>query len=253
MKDEDKYFLACLEEYKTLREESKQASINMISSMSIGIGIAVVATVAGISFLTDKNNSLTPQNLIFPLSLFGLIVPFLLFLITAFWLGELARFKRAGNYICFIETKISMLLNQFYKNNLEKSWKISQKYIEDRLKVDYSISELGRPLQWEIWLRSFEKEKVLSTSGHMKWIYRLRAGLLFFAFYGTIFYGFWLIGHFLTIGLLQLSFGISVLITLMIIMAIIYLIIFIILGKQLGIKQEPIVLSELFSSFTNNK
>ena len=47
MEGQEKYFTACLEEYKTLREESKQTSINMISSMTIGVGIAAVSTVAG--------------------------------------------------------------------------------------------------------------------------------------------------------------------------------------------------------------
>jgi hypothetical protein len=248
MEDEEKYFNACLEEYKTLREESEQASINMISSMSIGLGTAAIATIYGFSFLTDKNNySISAQNLLFPLTIFCLIVPFLLFLITAFWLGELARFKRAGNYICFIEAKISLLLNKFYKTSIETKWKEIQPEIEEKLKMTKTKSEIGRPLQWEIWLRSFtddkNSKKILTTSGHMKWIYNIRAILLLFSFCSIILFGFWLVITFYSI-LSLLSF--IILVVSMTVLTFFYLVLFFTFGKQLGIKQGPVILSKLF-------
>ena len=105
MEDVDKYFNACLEEYKTLREESKQASINMISSMTIRLGTATIATIAGISFLTDKIYSISPQNLFFPLSIFCVIVPFLLLLIYYFLVRRISSFKTSWELHLFYRSK----------------------------------------------------------------------------------------------------------------------------------------------------
>ena len=119
--------------------------------------------------------------------------------------------------------------------------------IEAKLKMSVTKSEIGRPLQWEIWLRSFGNEKnsknFLTTSGHMKWIYNLRAGLLLFSFYVTILYGFWLV---LTFASIISPLSVIILIILMLMFSIIYLILFLKIGLQLGVEQEPIILSELF-------
>jgi hypothetical protein len=158
-KEKEMYLNACLEEYKSIREESRQASINMIRTLSIGIGATTIAVIASFNIF-DKVITLSGYNLIIVLSIFCVILPFLIALITAFWLGELARFKRAGNYICFIETKVSMLLDEYYNKKIKNKWEDIQNIIEKKLKVTNTISELGRPLQWEIWLRSFKKKQI---------------------------------------------------------------------------------------------
>ncbi len=163
----DNYLMACIEEYKTLREESRQASVNMITSMSIGIGVAALAMVTGITSTSSASESAIPIVI-----LCG-IIPFLLALITSFWLGEAARFKRAGDYICFIEFKISIILDEFYANNIEKKWKENQEKFETELKIPHTKLPLGRPMQWEHWLRDV---------GHMKSLYAFRLGLLIIAF-----------------------------------------------------------------------
>jgi len=174
-KDKEMFLNACFEEYKTLREESKQASINMITSMSIGIGVAAIAMVTGItSFKGD-----VPESIISLYILCG-IIPFLIALITSFWLGEAARFKRAGDYICFIESKISIILDEIYQDNIKEKWSEIQKEIESYLKIQNSKLPLGRPMQWEHWLRDV---------GHMKGLYIFRLGLLILAFIGPMVIG----------------------------------------------------------------
>ena len=116
-KEKEMYLNACLEEYKTLREESRQASINMITSLAIGLGVTIFLALSGVNLFVD-GFTLTPGEIYYLLCVFCIILPLLLGLIIALWLGELARFKRAGNFICFIEEKISMLLNDFYETRL---------------------------------------------------------------------------------------------------------------------------------------
>ena len=252
------FFIACLEEYKSIRGESREASINMIRSLSIGIGSAAIAVIASFNFFNGVN-FLTGYNLIIILSIFCIIMPFLLALITAFWLGELARFKRAGNYICFIEAKVSMLLDDYYNNKIKNKWEKIQNIIERDLNVTNTLSELGRPIQWEIWLRSpeekfvsdsfYEKIKqfikqLFSTSGHMKWIYLTRLALLVVSFTIALFVGFKLvINSYTQISLL--TFYLFVI--WMIIIGGAYFVFVIKISRKLGIKQGPIILSKIFS------
>ncbi len=100
------------------------------------------------------------------------IIPFLITLITTFWLGELARFKRAGDYICFIEYKISLILDEFYNSKIKDTWKDKQKALESISELNQSILPLGRPMLWELWLRDV---------GHMRRLYYFRFLLIFFA------------------------------------------------------------------------
>jgi hypothetical protein len=260
-KDKEMYLNACLEEYKSIREESRQASVNMFRSLSIGIGAAAIAIVASFNFI-NKIIDLSGYELIIILSIFCVIVPFLLALITVFWLGELARFKRAGNYLCFIEAKVSLLFDDYYNQKVKNKWEKIQKSIEEKLNVKETFSELGRPIQWEIWLRSFEKKKYSNysnkknkrraffTSGHMKWIYITRLALLALSFYITLFVGIKLVNY----SDMQVSSETSLLFNLwMVIIGLIYFIFVFIISIDLGIKQGPITLSKIFSEIKTNE
>lgn len=251
IQDKEFFLKACFEEYKSLREESRQASVNMISSISIGMGAAALVTVAGITSWVDDQSNV-------PLFVFLFIIPLLLAVILSFWLGEAARFMRVGDYICFIELKVSMLLNGFYNNNIENNsseikWSEIQYNIENRLKLPHTDLKMGRPMLWEQWLRKIWKAskakkslaRFFSTSGHMPWIYALRLGLqliiLDFSL-GIGIYRLWIYNGFENINNTQWAIIIS------------FLGIFILFNwfvinqsRKLIIKKDPIDLNELLS------
>ena len=251
------YLNACFEEYKALRNEIRQASVNMITSLSIGIGGSALLALASFNLFGSSTSTINSNNLIMLLSTFCILIPLLLGLVTAFWLGEVTRLKQIGNYLCFIEAKISMLLDDFYKNKIEKKWPKIQTNIERKLKIPHTKSELGRPLQWETWLRSFKSDKIFSTSGHMKWIYMIRLGLLFVSFSLAWLFGLYLIletyifnstdqfnyltPSFYLFGFCLFSSGI------------LYFYVVLKTSLRLAVKQEPIFLSEIFSLNKNNE
>ncbi len=256
-KELGEYLNACFEEYRILREEIKQCSINMITSLSIGIGGSAILALVSLNLFGGDIPTNNSNDLIILLSTFCIIIPFLLGLVTAFWLGEVTRLKQMGNYLCFNETKISMLLDDFYKNRIEKKWQKIQTNIERKLKIPHTKSELGRPLQWEIWLRSFDSNKFFSTSGHMKWIYLIRLGVLFISFTLSWLFGLYLIletyifnstdqfnylvPSFYLFGFCIFSSGV------------IYFYVVSKISYRLAVKQEPIILSEIFSLNKNNE
>src|SRR6266516_2526583 len=100
------YIALVTEEYKTLRDESKQASVNMWTAVQWG-AVFIGATIGlGLTQWT-AGGPITPLA-------FDIVVPSFSGFIMAFWLGEAARFKRVGDYLCLVEQKLSFLLEQHH-------------------------------------------------------------------------------------------------------------------------------------------
>jgi len=267
------YITATLEEYKTLRDESRQCSINMFSVFSIGLG--AIGIIAAVGF-----NLLKGETVVIALLIFYLFIPILSIAIAFLWIGEAARFKRAGDYICFIEVKLSLLLKR--TNNKEiisfsNNWSSYQEKIEEKLKFEQHVPiDLSDPLAWERWLRgvplredfSLKKfppislknffpdikgwfahlEKQFILTGHLGWVYKLRLG----TFLSLSILG-WLIACIFTF-----YYGQWLFILLAIITAIFYYIAWRIIygiGKKIAVKTEPITVNDLAEKTTpkNNR
>jgi len=180
MTDEQKIYLAILmEEYKTLRDESKQASINMFTAFRWAG--AVVGAVFGAGFLAWYH-----KLHFVVLIIFFVLVPALSAFSAFLWLGEAIRHKRVGDYICFIEQKAALFLESFaITKEFRETWNKLQCKMEKDLNLTHSIF-LTDPLNWEQWLRaertvhkSFFKS-LFKLEGHLALIYILR--LLTFPF-----------------------------------------------------------------------
>ncbi len=167
MDDPKNYLFALVEEYKSLRDESKQASINMFAAFQWGA--AVLGVIIAAAFTQwGKQDAVV-------LLTFYLIVPILSAMTLFLWLGEATRFRRVGDYICLLEQKAGIILNDFKQhNNVENIWSANVTKIEDSLKMPHSELDLSDPLVWEQWLRDMKDKS--PTTGHIEWIYKIRFG-----------------------------------------------------------------------------
>jgi len=96
------YVTVALEEYKALRDESKQCGINILNCFSFGL--------AAIAVLSSGRFAVWDKNPIFSLVVFYGFIPIVIAFSTLIWLGEAFRFDRVGKYLCFIEIKLSLLI-----------------------------------------------------------------------------------------------------------------------------------------------
>jgi len=168
------YIDVTLEEYRTLRNESRQCSINMFTALYIGLGIIGIILAVGLPLLTEK-------TIIIGLVIFYLFIPILAIGVAFLVLGEAVRFKRVGDYICFIEIKLSTLFKGIPQKKIE-NWTSCQKIIENKLSFPHVSIDLSEPLIWERWLRCSSVDecpkKIFTLTGHLNWAYALRIGLL---------------------------------------------------------------------------
>lgn len=171
MDHEQFYWSMVAEEYKTLRDESKQASINMYSAMQWGATFVGVAMAAGFSQWGKSAGVIA--------AVFLLLVPLLSAIAMVLWLGEAIRFKRVGDYISMLEQKFGLLFDASADQHpLNTEWSLIQRELEKRLNLVESPLLLYDPLGWEQWLRNTRRERkgslILETSGHQTLIYLLR-------------------------------------------------------------------------------
>ena len=99
--DTELYWKMLGEEYKTLREESRQISVNMFVALQIGTALVAVVMAAGFSVWGEDHTAV--------IVIFFVLVPLLGSLALFLWLGEMLRFKRVGDYLCFVEAKVGKL------------------------------------------------------------------------------------------------------------------------------------------------
>lgn len=182
--DNIKQYLSILaEEYKSLRDESKQASINMFDALRWGAAVLGVVIAAG---FTQWNK----QHAVVLLT-FYIVIPVLSAMAMFLWLGEAARFKRVGDYICLIEQKAGMILDVFKQQNaVKEKWGALQKQIEEKIAISHSSLDLSDPLAWEQWLKDMKGKG--PTEGHLAWLYKIRIAffplLMLFSFLTGTYY-----------------------------------------------------------------
>jgi len=169
MEDIKEYLSIVAEEYKSLRDEIKQASINMFSSLNWGAAILGLVIAAG---FTQWNKQHAVVLLIFFIftPLFSAMTMFL-------WLGEAVRFKRAGDYICLIEQKAGMVLDDVkQKYSIKENWDQLKRHIEESIRIPSTSNDLdlSDPLAWEQWLKDMKGKG--PTVGHLAMIYKIRLG-----------------------------------------------------------------------------
>ena len=169
------YIDITLEEYKSLRNESRQCSANTFTALYIGFGAIGILCAVGFPLLNGEKT--VDSGLI----IFGLFVPIIALGISFLILAEATRLKRVGDYICFIEIKLSSLFKEITEKNI-KNWTSCQKIIENKLLYPHVYIDLSEPLIWERWLRCSSADecpkKIFTLTGRSNWAYKLRIGLL---------------------------------------------------------------------------
>ena len=166
------YLASIYEEYKTIRDESKQASINMFTSLQWG-GVTIGVVLAAVLSKGD-NASIPLISFVF--------IPLLAGATLVLWLGEAIRLKRAGDYICFIEQKVSLLFDDFRnRSGITSYFNEWQETLTASFQLTPSDVDLSEPMAWEQWLKDMkdrEKSKHNSTEGHQKYIYLYRLAFI---------------------------------------------------------------------------
>jgi len=179
------YIALATEEYKTLRDESKQSNINMWTAMQWGGALIGVTIGVGLS-------QWTAPSPVTPLA-FDIVVPTFSAFIMIFWLGEAARLKRAGDYLCLVEQKLSLLLENSMPQVLRSTWPEIQRRAELalHLREDDPTEDddlvLADPLAWEQWLRLRRGRSIID--GHLEKLFQLRL-----AFFLALSWGSWSFG-----------------------------------------------------------
>ncbi|GAG99560.1 unnamed protein product, partial [marine sediment metagenome] len=190
------YIDVALEEYRTLRNESRQCSVNMFTALYIGLAIIGIILAVGLPLLIE-------ETIIIGLLILYLFVPTLAIGVAFLVLGEAVRFKRVGDYICFIEAKLTLLFKESYGVKIE-NWDSWQREIEKALLLTHIPIDISNPLAWERWLRGAPKESFLNNlrdsllclrhlkdwaqllaclkvqfplTGHLGWVYGIRIGI----------------------------------------------------------------------------
>lgn len=165
MKNAEQYLSLLIEEYKSLRDESIKTSENMFAALRWGAAVLGVVIAAGFT-QWNKQHAVV-------LLIFYIIVPLLSGMSMFLWLGEAVRFKRVGDYICFIEQKAGMIIDDFKsQTNINEKWKMLQQEIEKNLLMHHSTLDMSDPLVWEQWLREMKGKSI--TEGHLTLIYLIR-------------------------------------------------------------------------------
>jgi hypothetical protein len=144
------------EEYKTVREESKQAELNTFAALQWGATLIAFAAGAGLTQWGVNNRGAVV------VTAFVLLIP--VFSVASFylWLGEALRMKRAGDYLCIIEARVEASFEADTKKWSHKQ----QMEAEAALGLAHGKHLLQSPLNWERWLRSSRRSFWdLKTSG----------------------------------------------------------------------------------------
>jgi hypothetical protein len=250
MTDDDKAYLsATLEEYKTLRDESKQASINMFAALQLGAGFVGVVLAAGITQWG--------RSAVISVAVFMVLVPLLATFSMFIWLGEAIRLKRAGDYLAFLEQKVGLLFSTSgaEPHLMKERVLILQQEAAAKLGLMNSPIALIDPLGWEQWLRNARsRATIFSTSGHQRLVYGVR--LVFFPLITLVSYGiglYYVVQHEI-VGTDVLSLRIAYLLLaglfgfLMIVVSIVF---GILIARKLDAKAEPIHRDRLFAGTPN--
>jgi hypothetical protein len=153
------YWSIAVEEYKAVRDESKQAELNTFTALQWGAVLLSGLSAAG---FTQWSHSAFIVEAVF----LG-FVPLLAIASLYIWIGEVVRMKRAGDYLCLIEDKMAILTRDDTLMPDMPNWSEARKDVEIWLRLRDSQMSLRDPLNWERWLRRTRPPVwALSSSGH---------------------------------------------------------------------------------------
>lgn len=137
------------EEYKTVRDESKQAEINTFTALQWGATLVVFAAGAGLT-----QWGIVGRDAVV-VSAFTIFIP--LFGLSSFyvWLGEVLRIQRAGNYLFLLEQKVATLIPTSLSTS---EWTLPvQRKAERAVGLTESEALIGL-LNFESWLRQTRRD-----------------------------------------------------------------------------------------------
>lgn len=163
---------AVLHEYDSIREESMQSSQHQNRLLQWG-----ATALAG--FYTFSFGAWT-SNLFLTLATLLFLIPTLSATLFTLWLSEVARMKRAGEYLCVLEHKLSLAIRQ------PQISIGSPESIEVTVDLCVDRELLAMPLSWEHWLRAPSSSRQL---GHLGWKYLYTANVLRFAGFVSLLLG----------------------------------------------------------------
>lgn len=168
--DQNDYLSMIKMEYGAMREEIHLSHSHIF--IILQLFFPIVGVLLGVAVDHADNREILN-------SVLSLMIPMISLSSITFVLSESIRMKRAGDYICVLESKVDLLKLQHQEPN--KSW---QKNIEKELNLQNSNVSLFRPLAFESWIRSFPDKH--TPYGRASYILQLRFIIFFLVLVGSI-------------------------------------------------------------------
>jgi len=151
-------------EYSAMREEIRISHTHIF--VILQLYFPVIGVLIGIG-VENKGNRIILYFIL------AILIPTISLSSIIFILSESLRMKRAGDYICILESKTKKV-NVFF-NKFDDKW---QKNVEDNLKIAHSSVNLLEPLGFERWIRNLTSKKKVFY-GRASLILQLRFIILF--------------------------------------------------------------------------
>jgi len=167
MEKEYKEYLSMITlEYNAMRDEIRTSH----SQCFLTVQITLAACIALIGYVISNIDKIDAFNASLILAF---IIPVISFSALMFILSETVRMKRAGDYICILESKAKIIFDKqtiIFENDL------LQERIKNDLKITKTKLDLGSPLSFESWIRELSNEK----DGHGRAFFMLQFRYLLF-------------------------------------------------------------------------
>ncbi len=152
-------------EYAAMREEIH------LSHSHIFVVLQLYFPIVGVLLdIAIKNKA---DRIIFN-SILAIIIPIISLSSITFILSESMRMKRAGDYICILESKVKKIIS--FPKKINNSW---QANIENELKITKSDIDLLNPLAFESWIRNLSSGGKREPYGRASLMLQIRFIILF--------------------------------------------------------------------------
>jgi len=165
--DRSRYLALLCEEYRSCSESGRRCNDNTYTSLQWGSAVIAILLAASLT-QWHKHDSVVLLALL-------VIVPAIVSFTMFFWLGELARMRRIYDYICTLEEKAALLIDDgAWKERFVERWNAARGEFDNWFPTSPKIP--ADPVVFETWLKRLRESRAGAAHGNISWVFRARFG-----------------------------------------------------------------------------